>query len=73
MPLELVLRSRKLAADFEAPHPAWEEDSADSGPGTPCAECNDTGILSYHDLPGSYGVEPCRWCALSSFLDGGGK
>ena len=28
-----------------------------------CSACGDTGIRSYHDLPGSYGVEPCGECA----------
>ena len=28
-----------------------------------CSACGGTGIRSYHDLPGSYGVEPCGECA----------
>ena len=61
--LALWLAAPKLRADTDAPHPAEGRSSSDTGPGTPCADCHGMGILSYHDLPGSYGVEPCPRCS----------
>ena len=44
----------KLRADLDAPVLDKDEPI--------CPACGDTGIRSYHDLPGSYGVEPCGNC-----------
>ena len=56
--LALLLQSKKLLADFDAPLDAMRPSTHTDGWFPDCAKCGGEGII-YHALPGSYGFESC--------------